>query len=62
MKSQPDTLSDRELIRHLRTIRDGRSLREYARVIGVSYVYLYDVLNGNRPPGPKIRKFVARHL
>jgi transcriptional regulator with XRE-family HTH domain len=33
-----------------------KSIREYAREIGVSAPYLADVLHGNRNPGPKILK------
>ena len=38
---------------------EGRSLRDLAKAIPCSPAYLSDVMNGNRPPGPKILTFLG---
>ncbi len=50
-------LDDDQLDKIIRKGQGDKSLRAYAREIGVSAPYLSDVLRGNRNPGPKILKF-----
>lgn len=35
------------------------SVRAFAKTVGVSGAYLWDVLNGHRPPGTKILAFLG---
>ena len=42
--------------------KKGNSLREFAKVIGISHPYLSQILNGNRNPSPTIAAKVAKGL
>jgi|GEM_PF-4516284 transcriptional regulator with XRE-family HTH domain len=49
-------LDDDQLNAIILKAKGEKSIREYAKEIGVSAPYLSDVLHGNRNPGPKILK------
>jgi transcriptional regulator with XRE-family HTH domain len=51
------TLTDQEVLQLIRFSQGDRSLREFAKEVGVSAAYLSDILRGNRSPGEKILKF-----
>jgi len=51
------TFDDDQLNAIIRKGQRERSLRAYAKEIGVSAPYLSDVLRGNRNAGPKILRF-----
>jgi len=42
------------LLALLRRRQGSKSLRQYARELGISAPYLYDVMRGSRNPGPKL--------
>ncbi len=48
-----------DVIEVLRKRQGEMSLREYARIVGCSHSYLYDLYNGGRSPGNKIMKFLG---
>jgi transcriptional regulator with XRE-family HTH domain len=48
-----------EVLEMLRRKQGKRSLRAFARDIGVSAPYLSDVLRGNRDPGPTLLKVLG---
>jgi len=43
----------------LKAKKDGKSLRGMAREMGISAMYLHQVLNGKRGPGPKILAYLG---
>jgi hypothetical protein len=51
------TMTEQEVIDLLRTAQGDRSLRAFAKEIGVTPAYVSDVYNGRRSPGPKILKY-----
>lgn len=56
MKAQ---LNRSQVIARLARAKGKRSLRTFAEVVGVSHVYLYDVLRGNCAPGPAILDYMG---
>ena len=45
-----------DAIKELKKRVAGMSYREAGRALGVSYMFVYDVLHGRRAPGPKLLK------
>jgi transcriptional regulator with XRE-family HTH domain len=50
-------MTDEQVLELIRWTQGDRSLREFAKEIGVSAAYLSDILRGNRSPGEKVLKF-----
>ncbi|MFZ3211545.1 MAG: helix-turn-helix transcriptional regulator [Terriglobales bacterium] len=44
----------KQLIRELKARQGHRSLRQFARELGISAAYLSDIYLGRREPGPKL--------
>ena len=47
-------MNEDAFITALRRRRGSKSLRQFARELGISAPYLHDVLRGSRNPGPKL--------
>jgi len=47
-------MTAKQVIRELKTRQGERSLRQFARELGISAAYLSDVYLGRREPGPKV--------
>lgn len=45
-----------KVLRQLRKMQAGRSLREFGATLGVSAVYLSDIFNGKREPSESIAR------
>jgi hypothetical protein len=43
-----------DVVRRLKAEQGGKSLRQFAKVVGCSAAFLSDVYNGKREPGPKL--------
>lgn len=48
------TLTREQVIEKLTQAKGKRSLRDYAKAMGISHVYLWEVLSGRRAPGPSV--------
>lgn len=47
-------MTAKQVIRKLRARQGQRSLRQFARELGISAAYLSDIYLGRREPGPKV--------
>jgi hypothetical protein len=47
------------VIRLLKQKQGDRSLREFAREVGVTAAYLSDIYQGRREPGPAIQRYLG---
>ena len=47
-------MTAKQVIRELKTRQGERSLRQFARELGISAAYLSDIYLGRREPGPKV--------
>lgn len=54
-----NTFTVAEVIGRLQKQQKSMSLRQFAKVIGISAPYLSDIYNGNRHPGPKILRMLG---
>ena len=51
------SLTTEELLARVRSMMEGRTLRDVAREIGVSTTYLYSILKGEKPVGKIVPRF-----
>lgn len=52
-------INNNELVDMIKKRQGEQVLKDYARSLGVSQGYLYDVYAGNRPVGPRLSKAVG---
>ena len=55
----PKTFTDEQVIEELRAIARNSTQSAVAKEIGVSEVYVSEILNGKRPVGPKVLQFLG---
>jgi transcriptional regulator with XRE-family HTH domain len=56
-KALADTMTQEEVIALIKATQGDKSLREYAKEIGVTAPYINDIYQGRRSPGPAILQY-----